>query len=86
MRTRGEHPPAAVIPAALRPWPPEPGRRSPDEPRRYPPDGWPTKSQLDYTQQAILTALLVLALPWLVVRLATDPGSVLAGLGRRQTG
>lgn len=84
MRDRGEQHSAVRVP--VRPWPPKPGQPGPGEQRRYPPEGWPTKSQLDYTQQAILTGLLVLALPWLVIRLATDPGSVLAGLGRRQTG
>lgn len=50
--------------------------------REYPPPGWPTKAQLDYTQQAILLGLLVLALPWLVTKLVTRPSDVLASLGQ----
>lgn len=86
MRDRGEH--AAVVRPGPIPWPP-PGafeERGPGSPPSYPPKGWPTKAQLDYTQQAIVVGLLVLALPWLIGRLATDPGSVLAGVGRKQTG
>lgn len=50
---------------------------------KYPPAGWPAKESLAYTKELITCALLVLALPWLVVKLITDPGLVLSGLGRR---
>lgn len=51
--------------------------------RTYPPAGWPSLGQLTYTKEIVTVLLLVLALPWLVGKLVTDPGSVLAGLGRR---
>jgi hypothetical protein len=67
-------------------WPPRPDAPSAGEPARrsYPPAGWPTHAQLTYTKEAITALLLVLALPWLVSKLLTDPGAVLAGLGQRQ--
>jgi hypothetical protein len=49
----------------------------------YPPACLPSRSQLEYTRELIVVALLVLALPWLVTNLITDPGRVLTGLGRR---
>jgi hypothetical protein len=49
----------------------------------YPPARWPSMSQLTYTKEAITVLLLVLALPWLLTKLATDPGAILSGLGRR---
>jgi hypothetical protein len=50
----------------------------------YPPRRWPTKDQLTYTKEAITVFLLLLALPWLVSKLLTNPSSVLSGVGRRQ--
>jgi hypothetical protein len=50
---------------------------------QFPPPSWPTKAQIDYTQAAILLGLLILALPWLVSKLLSDPGVLLAGLGQR---
>lgn len=54
-------------------------------PRSWPPR-WPSKDQLTYTKEAITVLLLLLALPWLVTKLLTNPGQVLAGLGQRQVG
>jgi hypothetical protein len=51
-------------------------------PRSWPPASFPSKAQLDYTQALVLTGLLLLALPWLVGKLLTDPGEVLGSLGR----
>lgn len=68
-------------------WPPSSLGQSAAEarpPRRFPPAGWPNLAQLTYTKEAITVLLLLLALPWLVGRLLSDPGSVLAGIGRRQ--
>jgi hypothetical protein len=66
---------AASVPEASR----SPGRAS----RGFPPASWPTVGQLDYTQKLITALLLVLALPWLVGKLLTNPAMVLAGVGRR---
>lgn len=52
----------------------------------YPPRALPRKETLTYTKELITTLLLVLALPWLAIKLLTDPGSILAGLGRRAAG
>ena len=49
----------------------------------FPPPSWPSKAQIDYAQAAILLGLLVLALPWLVSKLLTDPAQLLSGLGQR---
>lgn len=52
--------------------------------RRFPPAGWPSKGQLDYGQQLLIVGLLVLALPYIVRTLITDPGELLgAGPVRR---
>lgn len=66
-------------------WPP-PKPESPAAGRGYPPAGWPSRGSLTYTKELITCLLLVLALPWLVVKLLSDPGTVLTGLGRRATG
>lgn len=60
-----------------------PGERAP-RPHPYPPATWPSKEQLTYTKEAVTVLLLLLALPWLVVKLITHPSDVLAGIGRRQ--
>jgi hypothetical protein len=54
--------------------------------RHWPPVDWPTQAQLDYTQKLITVVLLVLALPWLVGKLVTRPGDVLAAAGRKHVG
>lgn len=50
--------------------------------RVYPPASWPRKESLTYTKELITTMLLVLALPWLVIKLLTDPALLMSGLGR----
>jgi hypothetical protein len=62
-------------------WPPRwstPG----SGPDVYPPATWPTKGQIDYTRSLIVLGLLLLALPWIVLKLASSPGDVLGVLGR----
>lgn len=49
-----------------------------------PPRRWPAKAALDYYRDAITTLLLVLALPYLVVKLLTRPGDVLEAAGRHR--
>jgi hypothetical protein len=49
---------------------------------QYPPAGWPSKDQITYTKEAITTLFLVLALPYVVTRLLTNPGGLIAGIGR----
>ncbi len=50
----------------------------------FPPAGWPTKAQVDYAQAIIILGLLLLALPWVVGKLLTNPGALASGmLGRR---
>ncbi|MFL5901248.1 MAG: hypothetical protein ACJ75S_08635 [Solirubrobacterales bacterium] len=50
---------------------------------RFPPPGWPSKAQVDYAQAIIILVLLILASPWIVSKLLTNPGAVLSGMGRR---
>lgn len=45
-----------------------------------PPGGLPSHKQLTYCKEAITVLLLVLALPWLLVKLATRPGDVIGGV------
>lgn len=48
----------------------------------FPPPGWPSKAQIDYAQAVILLGLLLLALPWVLTKLLTDPGELISGLVR----
>lgn len=48
----------------------------------FPPTGWPSKDQLDYTHRGIVTVLLMLAVPYLAFKLLTDPGYLFAAAGR----
>jgi len=51
------------------------------------PPGWaPSAATLDYLQKAITVALLLLALPYLLGRLARNPGGLARDLGRKHTG
>lgn len=43
----------------------------------------PAKATLDYTNAAITAFVLVLALPWLLRKLATNPADVIAAAGRK---
>jgi hypothetical protein len=43
----------------------------------------PGRAAIGYWREAITLALLLLALPWLVLKLITDPARVLAGAGRK---
>jgi hypothetical protein len=52
--------------------------------RAYPPPGWPSKEQLEYTQRLFAVIIIGLALPWLVKHLLTEPGRVIAGAARQQ--
>jgi hypothetical protein len=63
-------------------WPPHPDE-APLRLRQFPPPQWPRQDQLTYAKELVTVLLLLLALPWLVVKLLTDPASVLSGLGRR---
>jgi hypothetical protein len=50
--------------------------------RSWPPPEWPSVAQLTYTKELITVVLLLLALPWILGRLATRPretGAALAG-------
>jgi hypothetical protein len=64
----------------------QPGPDAPPRPRAWPPPDGPTLGQLTYTKELITVVLLLLALPWLVSKLLTDPGQVFSGLGRRAAG
>ena len=71
------------------PWKPgDPPYSGPTVPGRgpggFPPPGWPSKEQIDYAQAGILLLLLVLALPWVVSTLITDPGGLVTGIARRR--
>jgi hypothetical protein len=50
--------------------------------RSWPPADWPSTAQLTYTKELITVVLLLLALPWILGRLASRPretGAALAG-------
>lgn len=47
---------------------------------------WPARDSLEYTRLFVTVALLLLALPWLVSKLLTEPEDVLQGLGQRAAG
>jgi hypothetical protein len=64
-------------------WPPSWSEPAPGD---YPPSRWPSKEQLTYTKELVTVALLLLALPWLLSKLLTDPGALFAGLGKRHVG
>jgi hypothetical protein len=73
----------ALVEAPM-PWPPR--HTGPvGAPVGYPPAGWPTLGQLVWTKELIVVLLLVLALPWLMRRLLTNPASVLSGVAKRVT-
>jgi hypothetical protein len=59
------------------------GAPTPVAPRAYPPSGWPSKDQLEYTQRLFSVVIIGLALPWLVKTLVTDPGRVISGAARQ---
>lgn len=73
------------------PWPLPPGGRGVGDvgdagrPAGYPPVGWPTLGQLVWTKELIVVLLLVLALPWLMRRLLTNPADILDGVAKRVT-
>jgi hypothetical protein len=52
-------------------------------PRRSVRSVMPAKSTLDYTNAAITALVLVLALPWLLRKLATNPAEVISAAGRK---
>lgn len=45
----------------------------------YPPPGWPTADQVEYTREIILLGLLLIALPWLISTLASRPEAIFLG-------
>lgn len=47
-----------------------------------PPPGWPASEQIRYWRDLISLALITLALPWVLVRLFTDPAGLLEDAGR----
>src|SRR5690242_20800969 len=49
----------------------------------FPLPGWPASSTVDYLTKLILLGLLLLALPYLIGKLLTSPGEVLAAAGNR---
>ncbi len=67
-------------------WPPKYGATSATSPAggsTFPPRGWPSRSQLDYVRVLVVVVLLLLAMPYLVGKLVTNPGAVVNGVGRR---
>jgi hypothetical protein len=61
-----------------------PAANSPAGVGTFPPPNWPSKAQLDYAQAMIVLGLLILALPWVVGKLVTNPGAVFAGVIARK--
>ena len=43
---------------------------------------WPSRSQMEYAKVALELLLLLLALPWIVGRLLSDPAGLMRNLGR----
>lgn len=67
-------------------WPPAndgPAQAGSEPPLSFPPDGWPRKSQIEYATALLLLGLLLLSLPWLVIKLLTNPEEVFAAATRR---
>ena len=54
---------------------------SPDGAGWRPPSALPDASAVRYWRDAITLALILIALPWLLYHLVTNPGRVLAGRG-----
>lgn len=82
-------PQSMVAPPGPTSWasPPPAGGATGTRPKRpYPPREWPSMAQLSYTKELITVLLLVLALPWLVKKIATRPGDVFAAAGHKQIG
>lgn len=48
-----------------------------------PPAGFPSLKAITYVKEAATTLLIVLALPYVVFKLLTAPGELLANVGRR---
>lgn len=44
--------------------------------KKWPPPGFPSKAQIDYTTALIALSLLLLMLPWLLGKVVTDPGKL----------
>lgn len=85
MAAQVDNPPGTGWPTPI-PWD-APDAQSPAAPQRHwPPVNWPTQAQLDYTQKLVTVVLLVLALPWIVGKLATRPGDLIAAAGRKHVG
>lgn len=42
----------------------------------FPGEGWPKLETLDYASKLIVFVILLLALPWLIAKLLTNPGEV----------
>lgn len=63
-------------------WPPKATPKTPTEHARggWPPQGWPSLPQLTYTKELITVVLLLVALPWLLRKLTSNPGAVLGGV------
>lgn len=79
-------------PHALSPWWVEPSMDTdgpahvvgPVQPMsHFPLPGWPAGSTVDYLTKLILLGLLLLALPYLIGKLLTDPASVMVAAGNR---
>lgn len=67
--TTGAATPAAARPAADAKW--------------DPPAGWPRLAQLSYVKEAITALLLLLTLPYVVLKLVTRPRTIITDLGRK---
>jgi hypothetical protein len=50
-----------------------PATDGPSRARSWPPADWPSVAQLTYTKELITVVLLLLALPWILARLARHP-------------
>jgi hypothetical protein len=87
------HPPAARAPAALEPPSPPAAPAAATPPPvaagqggdgKWQPPGWaPPLGAVQYVKEAVTALLLVLALPWLMWKLVTDPASLLKHAGRK---
>ncbi len=47
----------------------------------WPPASWPSGAQLDYAQKLITVLILVLALPYVLGKLLTDPAGLVRSAG-----
>lgn len=79
MRPRSSYPPPLASPPSWLPLlgPGDSGAGpGPSDDSPLPGEGWPALETIDYLSKLIVLIVLLLALPWLIHKLLTDPGQL----------